>query len=154
MPVPIYGSRITKSQADELYKGFIAMKENTHEDLVTLFQSNTAATRFYCGTDPQYAAVDDLAFVFNKESIEDLIELLSGTSPQADGIVVFPAIKTETTTAGRPTVMLFPFYYHDRNPANKIVIMQEYGTQHPGTSCKSKIDYDLPSEFLPGETYE
>lgn len=168
-----FGRPIDFENANRLYKSFISIKTRTHERIKNLLKDDPEAQRFYCGRVNHPAGTEDLAFVFDKEAVLNILAKI--ISNKADGIIIFNGVRSrqdsfEETTGdftdedGRPTIMLFP-YVHSKQMTNgepDLEVMNEDGTEHPGTGgnpgggggeTRPTRAVGLPSVFKPGDLH-
>lgn len=143
-----YGGPISKENANRLFKNYAEIKKRAVTTIVnSSLGDDKQAMRYYCGRMNETRVTDDLCFVFDRESLERLMEKLNASS--SDGIVIFNGSRdqkdspgkvegTFTDVDGRPTLMMFPFKYENKDqPSEMLKISLSDGEEHPGTGTGS-----------------
>lgn len=165
MSVNKYGKRITRLQAQEHFKNYIDLRQKGIEKIEPSLNSNELK-RFYMGRPGKEPLREDLAYVFDKDALGKILELLN--SEKADGIIVFNGVRASegatqgsehATEKGRPTLMIFP--YAEQVIADQTVLSiitstskgtrdgdDEIGAEHPGTGGSGTP----PDEPRPGSS--
>lgn len=167
-----YGRKINEADANRHFGLFIKLKTKAHIALKEALKGNDDALRYYCGKMGNFPEGEDLAFIFDREAIEDLVKLLC--TKEADGLVIFPGVRQKEDSVmdkpgpdgkvqygdrnGRPTVMVFSYKYEDayNKDTSAILIDTKNGSEHPGTGGRSRPmspddNTKIPTIFEPGD---
>lgn len=137
--------RISRKDADRMFNNFIKIKKRCLNTLLESFKHDDDAKRFYCGRHDKTPITEDLAFFFDKSSIERLWNKIKDIDNS--GLVIFPGVRSSTDSItdncetndvdGRPTLIVFPFQYEEVEEPNKTAgqfnIFLNDGEEHPGT---------------------
>jgi len=162
-----FGGHIPQADAQRMYLNFYKIKKRSLSLIQQSFTNDNEALRYHGGRykQPLGAAPGqgyscsflDMSFVFDRQSINRLMNPSSGDTP--DGIIIFMGARNQedsvgettdeagkvtgtccTDVDGRPTLLAFPFTYQggvqptlDNQYSANLVIAMDDGEEHPGT---------------------
>lgn len=135
-----FGKTIGKEEASELYDRFIRIKKDSAGDIRKAVAHDAEALRYYCGRKGSQAEHEDLAYLFSKESLLNILANIERNG--GDGMVIFHGARPYegdlSEQSGRPTLMMFPFQLNetigqDGESTFSIVNLLDEGEEHPGT---------------------
>lgn len=161
MSVNKYGKRITRAQAQEHFKSYIDLREKGIDRIKSSLNTNELK-RFYLGRPGKDPLREDLAYVFDKNALEKILEKLN--SGEANGIIIFNGVRASEgattgsehqTEKGRPTLMIFPYVEKVIEDQTVLSIItssakatrdddDEIGAEHPGTGGSGTPPPDDP----------
>lgn len=161
---PRFGRPITADEANDLFKRFIDIKSRSAEKIREALKGDDEAIRYYCGRPDFQPECEDLAFIFDKQSLTQILKKV--LSSEADGFVIFNGARSNdsigsdgqsTDISGRPTLMIFPCKFEEATEAGRkddvdVINLLNDGEQHPGTGglpgdSNSTRPTTLPSEL-------
>jgi hypothetical protein len=143
------GKPIKREDADVLFTRFLEIKAAAvpliREALAEIDDEElrNQAMRYYCGREGSEARNEDLAYIFDKESLTKiLVRILSS---KANAFVLFHGARGEEEGSddkpGRPTLMLFPCMLKEVQTMNRseytVTNLLDDGEEHPGTGGSS-----------------
>ena len=150
IPPTQFGRKISKDEAQRLYKNFVKIKKRSIEKLRSALPGDDESARFHSGlTDANGdCCFLDNMFVFDKPILANLL----GIPPDniaVDGVVAFFGSRDKEDSPspkdanqyidvdGRPTLIIFPFTNEidgkSKTATGNMNIALDNGYEHPGT---------------------
>jgi len=131
-----FGRSITHAEANDYFLRYVEVKRKYGEKLREFLKDDPNAQRFFCGRHGAAPEMEDWAFVFDPESVKRLKEVMDSSG--ANAIIIFQGIRNKESidpadeSDGRPTLLLFPAFYSEKE-GNGNYDISNMGEEHPGT---------------------
>ena len=156
------GGPISRDDANVLFTRFLEIKDVATPLIrdalrgIANDELRNQAMRYYCGREGLPPLNEDLAYIFDKESLTKIMVRI--LESKANAFVLFHGARGEEEGSddvpGRPTLMLFPCMLHEVQTANRsefvVTNLLEDGEEHPGTGGSSDDgEAQRPGESIP-----
>jgi len=170
MAQPRYGQPVDRPNAHRHFGLFIGVKKRSHGKIKGILNGDDEAIRYYCGKPNTDPVREDLAYIFDKDSLRTILEKLNKN--EAHGVAIFNGVRSQTDSEiektgtysdvnGRPTLMIFPFKYtvpERKDIDSDLKILLDDGSEHPGTGGtgtgphgNQRNEYEIPETFTPDQ---